>query len=287
MSPEATGEAHSAVDARLDQFSLGVALYEALTLERPFRGTSLQQIVASIQRDEPVDPRKLHAALPRDLATVVLKMLEKPPERRYASLSAVAADLDRFLANEPIEARPLGVIGRAQRWCRRHPGARRRRSRVVSPWSPRCCSPSRTCASSATRDRLRQSARILGAAVDLLDPWSEGQPVEQGLALGTGYVLAFADREAVGQEAWLRFVFGGARLLADNGKLRDAEQALASAGARLELSTESSAVERLQLLEARISIGEQLDEVPARHAGCSPRRSSWCATIPCSRVPPA
>ena len=121
MSPEQVERGGTAADARSDVFSLGITLYELLTLARPFHGDTSRQVMERILREDPPDPRKLHAGVPRELALICLKALEKPPQRRYATAAALAADLRRFLRREPIAARPLGPAPRAAKWARRHP----------------------------------------------------------------------------------------------------------------------------------------------------------------------
>ncbi|MBI4617169.1 MAG: protein kinase [Planctomycetes bacterium] len=122
MSPEqALGR--SSVGPASDVFSLGVILYRMLVGCLPFEGEAFASLLSAITQTDPVPPRLISTRLSRDVESICLKCLEKDPPRRYPNGAAFAADLRRYLAGEPVEARPVSRLRIFGRWCRRHPAA--------------------------------------------------------------------------------------------------------------------------------------------------------------------
>jgi WD40 repeat protein/tRNA A-37 threonylcarbamoyl transferase component Bud32 len=119
MSPEqARGEGYR-VDGRSDIYSVGVILFQLLTGELPFRG-STRMLLQKVVNDDPPGPRTLDGRVPKDLDTICLKCMEKDPARRYATAGDLAADLGRYTAGQPVAARRIGAVGRTLRWARRN-----------------------------------------------------------------------------------------------------------------------------------------------------------------------
>src|SRR5262249_22289063 len=109
MSPEQALAKRSAVDARTDIYSLGVTLYELLTLEPAFPGQDREEVLRQIAFEEPRPPRHLNRTVPAELETIVLKAMAKTADERYATAQELADDLRRFL-EEASALLPLALM---------------------------------------------------------------------------------------------------------------------------------------------------------------------------------
>ena len=149
MSPEQAGFSGEDIDTRADIYSLGVILYELLTGMRPIdadrlKRAALTEMIRIIREEEPsrpstrlsssnllpsiaavrsIDPKSLTQLLRGELDWVVMKCLEKQRDRRYETANALARDMQRYIANEPVEARPPSTGYRLRKLLRRHQGA--------------------------------------------------------------------------------------------------------------------------------------------------------------------
>ena len=122
MAPEQAAGNVRAVGPATDVYALGAILYECLSGQVPFRGTTTYETLSLVLGQEPMPLRRLVPGLSRDLETVCLRCLEKEPGARYPTAADLGSDLGCFLRDEPVAARPVGLLGRTWRWCRRNPG---------------------------------------------------------------------------------------------------------------------------------------------------------------------
>ncbi|RUL82933.1 WD40 repeat domain-containing serine/threonine protein kinase [Tautonia sociabilis] len=255
MSPEqAEGRP---VGPETDVYSLGATLYEMLTLRPPFDGQSAAELVRQIADREPPPPRRFARRLPRDLETIVLKAMAKRPADRYASAAALAEDLGRFLAFEPVEARRISPVGRCWRLARRHPAAT-----IISTLAAVAILATATVAYvrvANERDRALGAERQLAAMVQ-----KERAAVQKERAARAGELLS--------QLPVLRASTMTRRREAGRAKLQEAAKLAPDEAMRLQLRDEAVGLLAARDVEDRPSlpIGWARDLVPIQPDGDGP-----------------
>ncbi|MGE0377216.1 MAG: protein kinase, partial [Planctomycetaceae bacterium] len=120
MSPEQLLARRAILDHRTDVYSLGITFYELLTLTPAFPQSDRQELIRRISFDDPAPPRQLNPKIPRELETILVKATEKNPTERYQTAEDLADDLQRFLDDQPIVARPPSGAYLVTKFVRRH-----------------------------------------------------------------------------------------------------------------------------------------------------------------------
>jgi len=122
MSPEQAVGRRDELDHRTDIYSLGVTLYELLTLRPAIEGEGYREMLNNVALHDPPSPRSIDPALPVELDTIIRKAIAKAPTERYASAGAMADDLQAWLDDKPIAAKPPTSFERLSKWRRRNSG---------------------------------------------------------------------------------------------------------------------------------------------------------------------
>ena len=120
MSPEQARGDIDRLGPRSDVYSLGATLYCLLTGRPPFQGDDAGAILGAVQKGDFLPPRAVDPPIDRALEAVCLKAMAMDPEGRYATPRALAEDVERWMADEPVSAREEPLAERARRWMRRH-----------------------------------------------------------------------------------------------------------------------------------------------------------------------
>lgn len=121
MAPEQARGTSGEVGPPADVYALGAILYEMLTARPPFKANTAEETAQQVLTLEPPPPTQINPRIPKDLETICLVCLQKNPAHRYGSAEALAEDLRRFLANEPILARQTRLPERVVKWAIRRP----------------------------------------------------------------------------------------------------------------------------------------------------------------------
>lgn len=122
MSPEQVAGRIADHSALTDVYGLGATLYEVLTGDVPFSGTTTEELFSSIQHREAAPPRSRNPSIAAALSAICLKAMSKAQSDRYPAARALAEDIQHWLADEPAEAYPEPLPARLQRVARKHPG---------------------------------------------------------------------------------------------------------------------------------------------------------------------
>ncbi len=190
MSPELVESATRTADARSDVYSLGVVLFELLTLRRPFEGKTSGEVWWKILHQPPPPLLTIAPRVPPDLATIVATAMAREPSERYPTAAALRDDLRRFLAHESIKARLTPLLRRAQRFARRYRGLLIAAAGVVVA----ALAGLGLALAAASAERRREDLAVIGRVVERA---AGRQPT-----IDASGIPGFADAEADVAAAW-------------------------------------------------------------------------------------
>ena len=108
-------------DQKSEVYCLGLTLYELATLQPAFKNGSTAEVIRAIANSKPISPRKVNPKIPIDLSTIIAKAIERNPDSRYKSAEEMKNDLNAFIQDQPISARPPSTLENVWKWCRRRP----------------------------------------------------------------------------------------------------------------------------------------------------------------------
>jgi len=205
-APERLRSGDADVDARADVYSLGVTLYEAMTLDAPFGGKTTHEVLRRIEEGSLPSLRKRAPHVPHDLEVVIGKAMETDRRHRYATADDLADDLERLLSLQPIKAQPVAPLRRAWKFVRRHQKLAMAAAGgavlvAAVTWPVLAHARARTAAI-ALADRERQEARSgLLCPENLYSSWS---PARQGAAQQTLRMSSVRDAQLAELEQALR-----------------------------------------------------------------------------------
>jgi serine/threonine protein kinase/formylglycine-generating enzyme required for sulfatase activity len=227
MSPEQIASGHIHLDRRSDVYSLGVTLYECLTLRRPFDAPTREALYQAILSKEPPDPRRFNKSVSTDLKVVLDTALNKDRDKRYVTAEAFANDLRRVIEMKPISAKPVSPLGRVIRWARRNPGVA---SATAIAFLSLAIGLVATLIQKERADRHRDAAEASAkeATANLLD-WTrlaDGRRLEDLVNEANGPLWPATPEKVPLMEAWL------ARARDLGSRLGEHEAALAALQAR-------------------------------------------------------
>lgn len=225
MSPEQVDRSAPTVDQRTDIYSLGVVLYELLTLSRPFEGETLADVLTGIRDRQPRPIRALDPSLPKELDTLCRTAMAKDPAERYPNAAEFASDLQRFAAGEPILAQPIPWPRLAARWTAQRrgvlaAGALLAVGTLSSAWFTSARLASRSKARLDVRARDEAGRPVAGrVSVRPIDPFSgaigEARPVGSlpltNAPVAAGYVRVVVDLAGGTRRSFTRHLEPGLR----------------------------------------------------------------------------